>query len=283
MKTVMQMIIDEPEKLAEWLRGMADHLVAFDGYQGAGKSSVVRAMAKFLDIPACHLDDFVKPKQGNYFNSIDLQGLRVALDRRPMLVEGVCVLKVLQSLNVTPDRLVYVNSPRPEPGTTLGDGPLAAEVSAYHRTFDPESAADVLYRSGQVKRTPDMDEPRAALDIAYINAKTRIAITLAIGGMLTLFVGLLLLFFGVTSQDRTLMRFLGVEVSAGGLGGVIMTTSVMWAFLAYKACPSYAHSSRVEERYDSSSQLLERVHLESSTQTLVHLDGASKGRKRIPR
>ena len=128
-----------------------------------------------------------------------------------------------------------------------------------------------------------MDEPRAALDIAYINAKTRIAITLAIGGMLTLFVGLLLLFFGVTSQDRTLMRFLGVEVSAGGLGGVIMTTSVMWAFLAYKACPSYAHSSRVEERYDSSSQLLERVHLESSTQTLVHLDGASKGRKRIPR
>ena len=85
MKTVMQMIIDEPEKLAEWLRGMADHLVAFDGYQGAGKSSVVRAMAKFLDIPACHLDDFVKPKQGNYFNSIDLQGLRVAFDRRPML------------------------------------------------------------------------------------------------------------------------------------------------------------------------------------------------------
>ncbi len=279
----MQMVIDEPAELAEWLQGMADHLVAFDGYQGAGKSSVVQAMAKFLDIPACHLDDFVKPKQGSYFNSIDLQGLRLALDRRPVLVEGVCVLKVLQSLNVTPDWLVYVSSPRPEPGTPLGDGPLAAEVSAYHRAFDPEAAADILYRNGQVERTRVMDQPRAALDIAYINAKTRIAITLAIGGMLTLFVGLFLLFFGVTSQDRTLMRFLGVEVSAGGLGGVIMATSVMWAFLAYKACPSYAHSSRLEERYDSSSQLLERVHLESSTQALVHLDGTSKGRKRIAR
>ena len=66
---VMQMVIDEPAELAEWLQGIADHLIAFDGYQGAGKSSVVQAMAKFLDIPACHLDDFVKPKQGSYFNS----------------------------------------------------------------------------------------------------------------------------------------------------------------------------------------------------------------------
>lgn len=114
-----------------------------------------------------------------------------------------------------------------------------------------------------------MDQTRASVDIAYINAKTRVAIVLATGGMLTLLIGLTLLFFGVTSQDKTLMKLLGVEVSAGGLGGVIMTTSVMWAFFAYKTCPSYAHSSRVEEKFNPGPELLERLHFESSTQLLV--------------
>ena len=265
----MQKIIDQPTELARWLKSSGGQFIAFDGYQGAGKSALAQSIAKFLNVTVCHLDSFVTPKQGSYFDSLDLQGLRVVIDRRPILIEGVCVLKVLQSLNVRHDRLVYVSSPQPEQDTRLGDGSLAAEVSAYHREFDPEALADVVYCGDWVEGRHDMDQAKASVDIAYINAKTRIAVVLAIGGMLTLFVGLVLLFFGVTSQDRALARFLGVEVSAGGLGGVIMTTSVLWAFFAYKACPSYTHSSHIAEKYDSKSQLLERVDFESSTQLLI--------------
>lgn len=184
-------------------------------------------------------------------------------------MEGVCVRKVMQTLKISSYQLVYVNSARPRLGTVLGEGPLAKEVSDYHLAFDPKSKADVIYLGFQSRMDGDMEQISLALDIAYINAKTRIAITLAIGGMLTLLVGLILLFFGVTTQVHTLIKLLGVEVSAGGLGGVVMTASVVWAFLAYKASPTYARSSQIKERFGPESQLLERVDVQSSTQILV--------------
>jgi len=82
-----------------------------------------------------------------------------------------------------------------------------------------------------------MGSTRADIDIAFIQAKTKLAVALAIGGMLALAVGLTVLLYGVVGQDHTLVKAANFEVSASGLGGVIMTTSVLWAFFSYKCRP----------------------------------------------
>ena len=265
----MQKLFARETELMHWLQSMGDELVAFDGYQGAGKSFTAKRMAELLGVPVCHLDDFVTPGQQHYHDSLDVESIFSAIDRRPVFVEGVCMCKVMRTLGISSYRLVYVNSARLLQGTALGEGPLAKEVSDYHLTFDPAAKADVIYCELRARKNCGMEQATAALDIAYINAKTRIAITLAVGGMLTLFVGLILLFFGVSTQDHTLIKFLGVEISAGGLGGVVITASAMWAFLAYKASPSYGHSTQVKERFGPDSQLLERIDVQSSTQMLI--------------
>ena len=114
-----------------------------------------------------------------------------------------------------------------------------------------------------------MESGRADVDIAFIQAKTKLALALAGGGMLTLLIGLAVLLYGVTGQDQTLIKVGTIELSARGLGGVIMITSVVWAFIAYKARPTYARVHQTSEKYDPDSRLVERHEHESSTQAIV--------------
>jgi len=111
-----------------------------------------------------------------------------------------------------------------------------------------------------------MERSRADIDIAFINAKIKLCLALAAGGMLALVIGLIVLLYGVTGQDQTLIRAAGIEIHASGLGAVIMTTSVVWAFFAYKSRPGYARQREASEKYDSKARLLERHEIEHSTQ-----------------
>ncbi len=86
------------------------------------------------------------------------------------------------------------------------------------------------------------------VDIVFIQAKTRLAITLACGGMLSLIVGLLVLLFGASTSDKAIFSVATIEVSASGIGAVIMATSVMWAYIAYKVRPTYSASHRVTHK-----------------------------------
>ena len=91
-------------------------------------------------------------------------------------------------------------------------------------------------------------ERQADVDIAWINARTRLAIALAMGGMLALVVGLIVLLFGSMNTDTADIRIAGAQVSASGIGAVIMATSVLWAWIAWQAKPSYRASHRATER-----------------------------------
>ncbi|MGF6780302.1 hypothetical protein [Paraburkholderia sp. GAS334] len=114
-----------------------------------------------------------------------------------------------------------------------------------------------------------MEPSRADIDIAFINAKTKLCLALAAGGMLALVIGLVVLLYGVTGQDQTLISAAGVQIHASGLGAVIMTTSVVWAFFAYKSRPSYTRQREASEKYDSDARLMERHEIEHSTQVGV--------------
>ena len=65
---------------------------------------------------------------------------------------------------------------------------------------------------------------RPEVDIAFINAKARLAITLACGGMLSLIVGMVVILFGASSPETASFQFGHIEISATGLGAVIMAT-----------------------------------------------------------
>ncbi len=252
--------------LQKWPSGF----FAIDGYHGAGKSTIAYDLATYLDIPSLHLDDYLLPGKGGFLEFIRYPELSTALQPRPIILEGVCLLAVVKRLGITPDVHIYIQCSSPNATTPRGMGPLATEVFAYHQEFEPADNADVLYiRTEHTKEGTLMGQDSFAVDIAFIQAKTKLALALAAGGMLTLMIGLAVLLYGVTGQDQTLIKAAAIEISASGVGGVIMVTSVIWAFFAYKARPTYARRRQMSEKYDSESRLWERHEHESSTQQAV--------------
>ncbi len=261
--------ITSVSELAGWLRKWPTGLFAIDGYHGAGKTTLAHELASQLRIPLINLDDFLLPQKGSFLESLRDSELSTALHARPVLVEGVCLLAVAKYLGIKPDVHVYVQGCQPAPRSPRGIGPLAEEVLAYHREFKPAETADILYvRTTNTLEVDPMGNDRFDVDIAFIQAKTKLAITLAMGGMLTLMIGLVVLLQGVTGQDQTLIKTAGFEISASGLGGVIMVTSIVWAFFAYQARPIYSARREVSEKIDPKTGIMERHEHESTTQQL---------------
>ena len=120
---------------------------------------------------------------------------------------------------------------------------------------------------------PNASQRQPEVDIAFINAKTRLAITLAIGGMLSLVIGMVVILFGASSPDTASFQIGGLEVSATGIGAVIMATSVMWAFFAYKIRPTYSSSHRVTHKVSQDGS--EEFHHEMDTTQVFQPDEIS--------
>jgi hypothetical protein len=261
---VPQIVYSQGE-LLEKVRSRSFSLIAVDGYQGAGKTTVARFLALNLSCDCVHLDEFLMPGEG-FCNSLNYPKLGVATSRRPLLIEGVCLSAVMTKLGLSPDLTVYVYSPEPKCDRPRGKGRLAHEVRAYHQVYDPQSRADIVYFAPDIGKEFDgMRSDRAETDILYIKSNTIISVVLGLGGILALLVGLVVLLFRPTGNVETLIKVMGLEVSAKGLGAVIMATSILWAFFAYQSRPKYSHTREYSEKFDPDSKLLERFEQESST------------------
>lgn len=262
------MQLDTFESLINHLEEFREGIIAIDGLHGVGKSTLASKISNRLGLRCLHLDDFLVRHQGAFLDHLRYDELSSALVKRPVVVEGVCLLAALQRLAVSSNALVYVKSTwRPDqsivaltPSNEARHGlrsvdHLSVEVDLYHKTFKPIEKADIIYNAAW---EGDM-VGRADIDIAFIQAKTKLAIALSIGGMLALAIGLVVLLYGVTGNDQTLFKSGALELSASGLGAVIMSTSVLWAFFAYKCRPIYAQRHDVSERYGPDTKLLERA------------------------
>jgi len=253
--------------LAQQLQPFRGGLIAIDGQHGVGKTTLAKQLGGALGVRCVHLNDHLDRRRGQFVECLRLPELALALRDHPVLVEGVCMLAVMRRLEIPYDALVYVQETAPETRGRLDDGALALEVAAYHRQFHPEDVAKFFYRPIRT-----MSPENTQVDIAYINSRTKFAMVLAIGGMLSLFVGLAVLVYGVTGAEATTVKVMGMEVSAGGIGAVVMVTSALWAFFAYKARPQYARKRHRVETYDEKAQLVHREDRESSTQAGVEKD-----------
>ena len=239
-------------------------IIGVDGYLGAGKTTVAVGLSRQTRYACVHLDDYLGPHEGGFVENLDLSGLKAAINERPIIIEGLCLLEVLKRLWTDADFLVYVAGVRPS--RKESDKKIFDEADNYRHAYQPTERADVIF---------DMDKYNSsssiAVDIAYIKSKTAISIVLALGGILSILVGALVFVLGLQGGDTTLIKFAGAEISAKGIGGVILTTSAVWAYLAYLARPKYSRKREVKEsrRNDGS---IERHEFESSTQTSVRPD-----------
>jgi pantothenate kinase-related protein Tda10 len=113
-------------------------LIAIDGPDGVGKSSLASWLAWQVSAPAVHLDLYLnrdsKPLSWRTEELRRIVGTRLGRGQ-PVVVEGIMVLDVLTAISHKADFLVYLDG---EGGYTLSE-----RLAAYRARHQPEQRADV--------------------------------------------------------------------------------------------------------------------------------------------
>jgi hypothetical protein len=167
----------EVADLERWLKSHMSEFVAViavDGAPGAGKSTLACNLANAIGVSEpLHLDDYLpeEPDEAgrHYGELIDQDALRRdlqsrhAADDRAVIIEGVCILDVLERIGSTPDLLIYLKRVDSDglwpdewlcdPSLIDADHPLLAQrgapldrmIVSYHLKFDPLSRAQVVF------------------------------------------------------------------------------------------------------------------------------------------
>jgi hypothetical protein len=159
-------------QLAEAIRGrIAGHhraLIGVDGAYGSGKSTVAEKIAADLGGIAFEIDRYTQQNGQPYQQQLryaDIQsdlGTLCAQDK-PLILDGACLLHVLNQIGVTADVLVYVKrlddsgiwhdedtcDPAwinlSSPMLNMPGAELDREVAGYHLEHDPLDKADLHF------------------------------------------------------------------------------------------------------------------------------------------
>ncbi|KAA0675731.1 hypothetical protein [Roseomonas genomospecies 6] len=124
-------------------------LIGIDGRPGAGKSSLASWLAWQLGAPAIHLDLFLVPDRVPPEWRLDdlsraVQGRLRGFAReerrgRPLVVEGILLLDVLEAIGLEPDLLVHVV----KEGHDTDGAALGPALADYRHRRAPSERADV--------------------------------------------------------------------------------------------------------------------------------------------
>src|SRR5262245_52699002 len=114
-------------------------LIAIDGADGIGKSSLASWLAWQLGAPAIHLDLYlIRDSNPLRWRTEELRRLittRIVEHSKPLVVEGIMVLAALGLISRKPDFLIYLEGKG-------GDG-LFGQLATYRARHQPEKHADV--------------------------------------------------------------------------------------------------------------------------------------------
>jgi energy-coupling factor transporter ATP-binding protein EcfA2 len=179
-----------PTELAAALRSRLPQggsiCIAVDGVDGSGKTRLASSLASMLNAKHVELDKYLLSGQCLYADALQYHHLASTLSEAmqlglTLIVEGLCVLKVLKRLSIRQDLLVYVKRMGPADSWTDGsycgergspaefskdvhrmfapidldgssksvddDISLLLEVAFYHFDFEPLREADVVFLS----------------------------------------------------------------------------------------------------------------------------------------
>ena len=157
---------DSPEALAKLITERRARLVAIDGSDGVGKTTLARSIAKLINATAIDLDSYVNKNQGAFVAALRIDELKQTLEAafllgRPAIVSSICIRDALCRAGYHTDLAIYVEKRSPvgvpqdldfvyaedptEPVQNEWYGDLHKELWWYHRNFRPHSNADVIY------------------------------------------------------------------------------------------------------------------------------------------
>jgi hypothetical protein len=226
-------------EVAGRIRGSDTSLIALDGLPGAGKSTLAARLSALLSIRTVHLDDYLAQESVGFTDYLRYEELQRALLRRPVIVEGVCMLDVLDRLELRPDPLVYLHAPFAERHLDRSH-PVVREVRAYtDRTHPAERANLVLTRSeSAAKRYETGAARRFSIDACLMRNRSQIAAALAAAGMIMLAMGVISVVVGSTAHGGSATQVVGGDLSGVGIGLLTMLISSICIFLARSALPA---------------------------------------------
>ena len=150
-------------------------IIAVDGNPGVGKSTIATAISKYFGYICVHLDDYLDVGKGRFVANLNILRLENAVLKggRPIIIEGLCLLEVLEKLGIQPDLVIYVKGMYAKCNKL--DSMLFDEVEAYLSDYLPQQKADIIFNMNEYNKSSTVE-----LDIAYIKAKTIISVVLAI-------------------------------------------------------------------------------------------------------
>ena len=128
------------------LGGWKKYTIAVDGRDGVGKSTLSRFLAWQLMIPTIEVDLLVEGQEDPYpYNSSVLKYLIDARHRndRPVIVEGLFLLKRLKEIGVCADTIIYV-----EKHNWAGSYTWRKQFEEYEVEYSPKQAAHFVFASG---------------------------------------------------------------------------------------------------------------------------------------
>ena len=126
------------------LGNLPPRIVGVDGRNGVGKTTFGRYLAWHFNVTLIETDLFAN--EGSVllgYRLADINRLiQLRLDKpRPVVVEGVALLRLLEQLHRSADFLIYCESANHEP-----DESLSLWLDEYDRAYTPKSRADISVR-----------------------------------------------------------------------------------------------------------------------------------------
>lgn len=134
-------------------------VIGIDGVKGSGKTTLARYLATHMDAGLISLDAFLADRNVSYEDRIERASLKekilvLKMCGQALIVEGFCLLSVLEAIDVRPDLLVYVKrvweDGRPFDADLLSDEVteerMLGEIAEWARGMGIEDADPLLER-----------------------------------------------------------------------------------------------------------------------------------------
>jgi len=116
-------------------------VIAIDGKDGVGKSTLAKKIAINLNGSYLELDQFIEKNKGHYVSAIKkddlLNEIRNNSNKKPVLIEGICAQEVLKSLKAVSGLgiKIVLNTSKPIFARGLSEIVKRAKLNNLHITF----------------------------------------------------------------------------------------------------------------------------------------------------
>jgi uridine kinase len=125
--------------LGEWRK----FTIAIDGFDGSGKSTLARFLSWQTEISVIETDMILDSEREGFTYRLDdfkrLIETRHSLNR-PVIIEGVLLLRLLEETNLEPDYLIYVEKKDYEGSITL-----SRDFVEYQAKYRPKDRAHFIF------------------------------------------------------------------------------------------------------------------------------------------